>query len=1058
MLNISLEQKLKQYSEENIDIVPLWESWKINKQALEKLMQITLGLFPHYSLHDASHCKSILNNIEMILGNKRINELSPTDIWILLNSIYAHDIGMIGFKNLKEEWNSISFKTFIDDCVLGKSGKELQKYAKQLSSLESHETFGNWAWDIHLAVIIILAEYYRPNHAEHSALSILNRDRVDLSLNGLIPVRFIVWITKIIQSHGTDFNYILNLNYQDNGFCRDYIHPRFLSALLCLGDALDMDNSRFHPHSELLIEKLPPTSEIHRKKHEAIRQLHITPDFIEISADCGSPEDYHDTYRTLRSWCDMLTGMVNDFALNWQHLAPQNLSGTAPLIKNISYYIGTERIDPKLAKLKFEISQKRAFEIIKGSNIYKSEFGFIRELLQNAMDASKIQFWLDIQNGFFTQKEVSFLGNEKDFQPYHIKERKILERYKITVSFQDLDETTFEIKIIDKGTGLSDHDISDMSQTGQSYRISEKKNIIESMPKWLKPTANFGIGLQAVFLVCDEFKCETRSRMNGTSYNITFHSRENDGYLDVARTNAKHSYGSQFIIKCKNNTLYIPKYPVFISGNDYFENSAFSLYNEIDIFTQTSPTNLKSRIGMIEACNYISMQSNESFIPVQYLINQNTIEIKRNNENTNIYNKIVSLLETKNTISDDFFSYFDSGNVMCSIWNKKEFYYADMSFNKSVSFGDKGNLFVFFKDIRITDTPIRIPTKCDICFSIHLFGYDANEILELNRERLTKNGENIVERIYHEIYSKFIQQIADNINDILESLSEKSGNSKYVWYSCLKHLYFSGNSEWKNLLDCKLDLCEKVVYCNSSGKSEQIAKSIKDYFMGLVNSDNHTFVTDNFYLEYPSGLPNNKNLDELANRTEKNDFTVFPEKVFSNFLTHWYDEKVVFGESQNIGLRFKVENLVQAVDCDSDKFFELLLQACRQKPKDTHSILSVCIKPFDTLSLSTEKIKTQPNKMDFWQSVNQIYIGVHASYMIIPLSSLDICNISSKNYSSKDVLITSFTESERYQKILEFTIKNQFTESKYTLEEIDSEYKALLSRISDILNPPTSQK
>lgn len=49
-----------------------------------------------------------------------------------------------------------------------------------------------------------------------------------------------------------------------------------------------------------------------------------------------------------------------------------------------------------VAGLKFEISQDKAFQMIEGSNIYKDRFVFIREVIQNAMDASKLQLWKDL--------------------------------------------------------------------------------------------------------------------------------------------------------------------------------------------------------------------------------------------------------------------------------------------------------------------------------------------------------------------------------------------------------------------------------------------------------------------------------------------------------------------------------------------------------------------------------------------------------------------------------------------------------------------------------------
>ena len=53
------------------------------------------------------------------------------------------------------------------------------------------------------------------------------------------------------------------------------------------------------------------------------------------------------------------------------------------------------------------------------------------------------------------------------------------------------------------------------------------------MPPWLRPTGHFGVGLQSLFLVCNSFKCITKTR-SGECYDMTFHSRMNqDGYINV---------------------------------------------------------------------------------------------------------------------------------------------------------------------------------------------------------------------------------------------------------------------------------------------------------------------------------------------------------------------------------------------------------------------------------------------------------------------------------------------------------------------------------------------
>ena len=73
------------------------------------------------------------------------------------------------------------------------------------------------------------------------------------------------------------FDSIFQLAQEDDGYVFDYMHPRFISLLLQLGDILDIDNDRFHPLAMIGIDDIPELSQVHYKKHLAIRRLHIQP-------------------------------------------------------------------------------------------------------------------------------------------------------------------------------------------------------------------------------------------------------------------------------------------------------------------------------------------------------------------------------------------------------------------------------------------------------------------------------------------------------------------------------------------------------------------------------------------------------------------------------------------------------------------------------------------------------------------------------------------------------------------------------------------------------------
>lgn len=61
-----------------------------------------------------------------------------------------------------------------------------------------------------------------------------------------------------------------------------------------------------------------------------------------------------------------------------------------------------------------------------------------------------------------------------------------------------------KVKIRDFGTGINKESILSIAEVGSSRR--RERDIINAMPEWLKPTAEFGIGLQSAFILADTFK------------------------------------------------------------------------------------------------------------------------------------------------------------------------------------------------------------------------------------------------------------------------------------------------------------------------------------------------------------------------------------------------------------------------------------------------------------------------------------------------------------------------------------------------------------------------
>lgn len=108
------------------------------------------------------------------------------------------------------------------------------------------------------------------------------------------------------------------------------------------------------------------------------------------------------------------------------------------------------------------------------------------------------------------------------------------------------------LEVQDFGIGISKNDIKEIAKVGTSH--ARQKTAIQKMPSWLRPTGHFGVGLQSLFLVCNNFKCITKTR-SGECYDMTFHSRMNqDGYINVIPHPGVDSkgntipYGSRFSV------------------------------------------------------------------------------------------------------------------------------------------------------------------------------------------------------------------------------------------------------------------------------------------------------------------------------------------------------------------------------------------------------------------------------------------------------------------------------------------------------------------------------
>ncbi len=113
-LPLTLERHFEVLAKESPAVENLHSLWVLLRKDLEDMLPLSRNTFVHYSLHDATHSRSVIQAIERFLGEERIKCLSATDTFMLLLCAYAHDYGMaMSFTRINEALGSSEFTDYL---------------------------------------------------------------------------------------------------------------------------------------------------------------------------------------------------------------------------------------------------------------------------------------------------------------------------------------------------------------------------------------------------------------------------------------------------------------------------------------------------------------------------------------------------------------------------------------------------------------------------------------------------------------------------------------------------------------------------------------------------------------------------------------------------------------------------------------------------------------------------------------------------------------------------------------------------------------------------------
>ena len=421
--------------------------------------------FPNFTLHNEKHIQNVCNWMIKLLGKEKKKDASIRELAMLVMSACCHDIGMAVNDEQKESLRKLAISE-VDQSWQ-------QFFEKHPKFYLEFKSTGNVSDEM-------LRSYVRENHPSRVAEQLKNWSpeltSELLHKNDLL---------ELCKSHG--FN-LSTIDSSSRVVDRD-LDLTFCAILLRLSDILDYDASRA-PKRLLEFKGLdnPVSEEDKTSTTEWIKNgsgsFHLKDGVLLYSAEFTSPGIEHDINGYL-DWVDEELKVCRGYLS--RHVTKWNGFDLPTMVTRKTSSMGYETGDFRLT-----MDQDGVLELLSGESLYDKPGVFVRELLQNAIDA------------VLTRVKFDHTFSEEDA------------RIDIRTWPDPKDFRYAWFSITDNGIGMGRHEIeSYFLKVGRSYYCSDeyKSDIVAcGADSTALPISRFGIGILSCFMGGSNNKLEVVTR------------------------------------------------------------------------------------------------------------------------------------------------------------------------------------------------------------------------------------------------------------------------------------------------------------------------------------------------------------------------------------------------------------------------------------------------------------------------------------------------------------------------------------------------------------------
>jgi hypothetical protein len=464
---------------------------EIRKIVSDEITRINL-LFPEYTPHDEKyHLKKLFYIADELLGDDIIENMNVAELFLFSVSLYTHDWGM-AISDEEKDFIISKKKLILHDSLLDDEEHRFTEFCKQNRICHTEIKLSDWQ------------DYVRKTHAFRSGKRV--KTYFEKISAGVAEIA-----SRLCEGHFVDFEIIDDPNSYpaDYSVLRETVNSKALAIYLRLVDLLDLGEDRTPYVLWKFVAPKNKFSKMEWAKHRALQPVtfpqYQTGRYIQVD---GSTND-HNVYMSIMD----LKRYVNDqFKQSCDILNRMNHYYHKLNISHIDWRIAARGFKP--IPIQFEFDRMRMFEIL-GDEIYQNDgYVFIRELIQNSIDAIKVR------KEVLENKGLTFNTG------------------RIIVSVTDFNEIYYRIVITDNGIGMDEYIIRNyLSVAGKSYFNSKD---FENEGFIMEPISRFGIGVLSCFMISDYIEITTCRdpyiSKNSEKLKISIPSKENYFRIEVVQS------------------------------------------------------------------------------------------------------------------------------------------------------------------------------------------------------------------------------------------------------------------------------------------------------------------------------------------------------------------------------------------------------------------------------------------------------------------------------------------------------------------------------------------